>query len=328
MKTILITGASSGMGLSHAVYLVARGYTVYGTALPGEDVSREELRRIITADHAQYAFADRDKSSVKTAGSFMPGTIKNDLDRLLGKIKFVTMDVTDDRSVAAAVEGVTDGNRIDVLVNNAGRMQWGALEETSIEEASRVFATDYFGPLRVTLALLPHFRRSGGGRIVTTTSLAAVVGLPFMAHYSAAKSALERLTESLRVELEPFGVSVSSILPGDINTRINSNMVAAALKDRSLRSVDIGRLLGGVLTPPDSPYRPRSQAMWEIFVRNHITAPPPLIVSRLLEKVIRARKPKVHYVVGSFTQAKVMMLLRSLLSNEALLEVLKKSFGL
>jgi NAD(P)-dependent dehydrogenase (short-subunit alcohol dehydrogenase family) len=328
MKTVLVTGASSGLGLSHAVYLVSRGYDVYGTSRRADKLKREELREIFTTDHAKYRFAGRDKTRVTAAGSLLPERIGKNLDRCLEKIRFVTMDVSDDRSVAAAVKKITAADRVDVLVNNAGYLQWGAAEETPVAEARRLFETDYFGPLRVALALLPHFKKGGGGRIVNTSSLAALVGLPFMVHYSAAKAGLERLTEALRVELEPFGVLVSSLLPGDINTRVNSNLIAALRKDRTLRSVDVDRLLAGVATPSGSPYRPRSQAMWEIFVRNHIVAPPPLVVSRLLEKVIVARRPKVHYTVGSFTQAQAMKFLRWLLTDDAFLKVLKKSFGI
>ena len=237
------------------------------------------------------------------------------------------MDVTDENSVRNAVERIESAGPIDVLINNAGYVYWGPVEEVSIEEAKKLFEVDYFGQLRVIKAVLPHMRSRKAGLIINTTSLAAIVGLPFSSHYSAAKSGVERITESLYNELKPFNISVSSLLPGDINTSVDANMIGRHKSGGKLSSTDIGTMVDELPTLKDSSYYDRSKDMWKIFITNHIVAPPPYTVSKKILKIIRSKKPKLHYKSGTFSQAVALPLLKAVLPQKAFMEVLAKAFG-
>lgn len=129
------------------------------------------------------------------------------------------LDVRDDDSVRDCVAQVMQqAGRIDVLVNNAGYGLSGALEEATLDDAKALFETQFFGVLRMTNAVLPLMRAQRRGQIINISSLAGVLGVPYLGMYSAAKHALEGYTESLRYEVRQFGIRLAIVEPGDINT--------------------------------------------------------------------------------------------------------------
>jgi NAD(P)-dependent dehydrogenase (short-subunit alcohol dehydrogenase family) len=143
----------------------------------------------------------------------------------------VPLDVSSDESVAACIEAVMKAaGRIDVLINNAGMGIGGAIEDTSIEEAKAQLDTNFFGVHRMCRAVLPHMRAQGSGHIINMSSLAGLVAIPFQAFYSASKYAIEAYSEALRMEVRPFGITVSMVEPGDFATGFTSNrrMTAAS----------------------------------------------------------------------------------------------------
>jgi NAD(P)-dependent dehydrogenase (short-subunit alcohol dehydrogenase family) len=113
--------------------------------------------------------------------------------------------------------------RVDVLVNNAGMGMHGAIEDTSDSQTKDLFETNFFGPLRVTRAVLPAMRAQGSGVIVNMSSLAAVIPPPFAGMYSATKCALEAVSQAMHFELAPFGVRVHLIEPGGFDTAFDAN---------------------------------------------------------------------------------------------------------
>jgi len=132
----------------------------------------------------------------------------------------VALDVRDDASVRDCVGHVLRAaGRIDVLVNNAGYLCGGAVEEVPVAEAQAQFETNYFGVARVTAAVLGGMRQRRAGHIITISSIAGLVAVPFWGHYNASKFAVEALMETLRHEARPFGIRVALIEPGPIKTR-------------------------------------------------------------------------------------------------------------
>ena len=132
-------------------------------------------------------------------------------------VRHVTADVTDEASVAAAVQTVLEAEgHIDILLNNAGFGISGAAEFTSVEEAKRQLEVNFWGMVRVTRAVLPHMRAQGGGRIVCMSSIAGIVPIPFQLWYSVSKAAIIAYVLALQNEVRPFGISVCAIMPGDI----------------------------------------------------------------------------------------------------------------
>lgn len=327
-KTIFITGASSGLGLTHAIYLSSLGHRVIGTSRNAEKLDLSSLRETFMRDHARYHFVDPEKREVKNGKLAAPDDLVQKVAECLNNVRFVSMDVTDDKSVKQAIANAEADAPIDVLVNNTGCMHWGAVEEATIKEVQNLFEVNFFGQIRVLQAVLPSMKARKGGQIINTTSMAALAGIPFMAYYSAAKSGIERITEALYTELKPFSIRVSSLLPGDINTAVDAHMVMRQGKKGQCLSTDIGPMLDSVPTPKDSPYFKRSQTVWEIFIRNHILAPEPLLVSRQVARIIEAKNPKVHYQTGSFQQAGVLPMLKTLLPGNLFLDTIAQVFGL
>lgn len=130
----------------------------------------------------------------------------------------VSTDVTDEKQVAAAITKIIDEQgRIDILINCAGFGISGAVEFTDLSEAKKQFDVNFFGTVNVTKAVIPHMRKTKG-RIVNISSVAAVAHIPFQTYYSASKAAIESYTCALANEIRPFGISVTSIQPGDICT--------------------------------------------------------------------------------------------------------------
>ena len=146
MKVILITGTTSGFGKLIAEGLVQKGHRVYGTHLPS-----------FNADRGAFGFP------------------------------MLELDITDDASVDRCVAGLIEAEgRIDVLINNAGVSIAGALEDTEADEARWQMEVNFFGPLRMIRAVMPHMRSQGRGRILTTGSMGGHVGLPYQSIYFAA----------------------------------------------------------------------------------------------------------------------------------------------
>lgn len=189
-RSVVITGASRGLGFACAVNLYRLGWRVVG-AMRSPEAGLEKLR------------------SAAGAGP--------DDSRLVG----VPLDLTDSASVAAAAKAIEGAvGAPDVLVHNAGISAAGMVEETPIELWERMFATHVFGPVLLTKALLPSMRAVGRGRIVFVSSQGGVRGMPSVAAYSAAKGAMERFAESLSGEVAPFGLGVTILVAGTFDTDI------------------------------------------------------------------------------------------------------------
>ena len=143
------------------------------------------------------------------------GTVEKPADRIIP----IKLDVNDEASIQEAVEQIlAEQGHLDAVVCNAGNGIFGPIEGATDAEARYQFETCFFGSLKTIQACLPVFRRQGFGRIVTITSVMAILQLPFQGFYSAAKSALLSLSESLSMELKGTGIECCSVLPGDVST--------------------------------------------------------------------------------------------------------------
>jgi NAD(P)-dependent dehydrogenase (short-subunit alcohol dehydrogenase family) len=135
------------------------------------------------------------------------------------RVNVVTLDVTDERQRQAAIaRAIERFGRIDVLVNNAGRTQVGAVEETTDEELRSLFDLHFFGPVALTRAVLPHMRANGGGAIVQMSSVGGQTSAPGFGAYCATKFALEGLTQALHDEVAGFGIRTLIVEPGAFRT--------------------------------------------------------------------------------------------------------------
>ncbi|HRO15431.1 MAG TPA: SDR family oxidoreductase [Paracoccus sp. (in: a-proteobacteria)] len=191
-KTVLITGAGSGMGKATALLLAESGYRVFA-GIRGSDADLK---------------AEADAKGVE--------------------IRTVRLDVQDTASIREAVaQVVAEAGRIDVLVNNAGFGLLSTVEDGTDEEIFRQFDVNVFGLIRMTREVLPHMRKAGGGVIINISSFLGRMGLPLLAHYNASKYAVEGITDSLRFEVLPFGIRVHSVLAGLFGTNFVRKGLAA-----------------------------------------------------------------------------------------------------
>lgn len=187
MSTVLITGASSGIGRETAVRLAERGHHVIAAARTVPAL--EQVRK----------------------------TTK-------GRIDTLELDVTSQDSIDAAkreIASTIGGTGIDVLINNAAYTLTGPLEEVGDADLKAQFETNVFGPMRMIRAFVPEMRERRSGRIVNISSVVGRLALPFFGPYNATKHAIEALSDSLRNELKPFGIEVVIIEPGAINTGVS-----------------------------------------------------------------------------------------------------------
>jgi short-subunit dehydrogenase len=255
-KVVLITGASSGIGQACAEYLARRGYQVFGTS-----------RR----------------------APFPPEATQPDSPEM------IRMDVDQDDSVKQAVGFILQATcLLDVVVNIAGFGIAGSVEDTSIGEAKEQFETNFFGVLRVCKAVLPAMRERRSGYIVNVSSIGGIIALPYQGLYSAAKFAVEGLTEALRMEMQPFGVHVVLIEPGDFCTGFTANrrMVLASQENQA--------------------YAERCDRIIKNQEDSEQAGASPEKIARLLERIINHPSPRPRYRVGSVVEIAAIMLKRIL----------------
>jgi NAD(P)-dependent dehydrogenase (short-subunit alcohol dehydrogenase family) len=204
-QVVLITGSSTGFGRLFTETLARKGHTVFATMRdPGGRNAKNaaEIRRL----------AEKDSLSIHV----------------------LEMDVTDDASVERAVDAaVAKGGRIDVAVNNAGYYLSGLEEAVTTEQAQRLMDTNFFGPVRVNRAVLPHMRRQGSGVLMHISSGAGRVVLPSAGFYCASKFALEALAEAYSYELAAQGIESVIVEPGQYETPVFGNTVMAADEART-----------------------------------------------------------------------------------------------
>ncbi len=178
MKTVFITGCSSGFGRATAALFLEKGWNVVATMRRPPEQGKEEL---------------------------------SDPERL----RILQLDVTDRSSIAAAVrDGIAAFGGLDVVVNNAGIGLLSAFEATPPETVGEIFATNTFGVMAVTQAVIPHLRERRAGTLVNVTSSAGIVPMPLVSVYTASKFAIEGFTESLSYELACFGIRAKLVEPG------------------------------------------------------------------------------------------------------------------
>lgn len=135
----------------------------------------------------------------------------------------IKTDVTDEENVVASIQEIFNNEgRIDIVINCAGYGISGAVEFTDLKDAKSQFDVNFFGMVNINKAVIPFMRKSGRGRIVNISSVAAVTHIPFQTYYSASKAAIESYTCALDNELKPFNISVAAIQPGDICTEFTS----------------------------------------------------------------------------------------------------------
>ncbi len=249
-RVAVVTGASSGFGLLTSISLAELGFRVFAT-----------MRTVARRDELDEA--------ASRAGV--------DLD-------VVSLDVTDDRSVRDAVQRIeAAAGGIDVLVNNAGIAVAGLFEDLDVTELREQLETNVIGIVRTTQAVLPGMRARRAGRIVNVSSAGGKLPTPMLSGYCGTKAAVDALSEALRLETKPFGISVSVVAPGTFKTAIfaQNRRVARRASD------------------PESPFFDRNQRLERgvarMLAQNHAN---PQDVADAIVRAATERRPSRYYRVG------------------------------
>lgn len=232
------------------------------------------------------------------AGYRVFGTSRRGASASRSTMEMLSLDVTSDASVKAAVsEVIQREGHLDLLVNNAGiSISVGGAEESSIRQAQDVFDANFFGIVRMTLAVVPHMRQQGGGRIINIGSVLGFMAMPYMALYAATKHAIEGYSESLDHELRNMGIRVSVIEPAFIKTAIDANSRDTDAKLDAYRDVRAAM-------------DKRLKEMLDVAENADVVADTVL-------KAARAASPKLRYTSG--TAAARLRLMHTLLPSSLL----------
>jgi short-subunit dehydrogenase len=201
-------------------------------------------------------------------------------------LKVLKLDVTDEKSVKDAIRQIIyESSRIDVLVNNAGYGVMGAVEDLSLNEFKSQFETNFFGVIRVTKEVIPIMRKQENGNIINVSSVGGIIGLPLNSAYISSKFALEGWSESMRYELEQFGVDVILIEPGVVKTNFFENVVITNNNTTNNKT---------------SPYSELTQKLFEGFVPmlNSSISSVPTDVAEVIYQAIESNNKEVRYPVG------------------------------
>ncbi len=246
-KVAVVTGCSSGIGYETALALAREGYFTYAT-----------MRNASRGDKILDAAKEENLN-----------------------ISVVELDVDSASSIDSAMDRiVSEKDRVDVLVNNAGYVIFGTVEDLTVKEFREQFETNFFGVIRMIQKAAPVMRRNGGGHIVNVSSVAGRIGFPGTPAYISSKFALEGLSESLRYELDSFGIKVIIIEPGVIKTNFFNAMRVA--------------------TPgPDSPYRGITENVISGIKMMSELGTPPSDVAGTIVRAIRDKNPPPRYTVGN-----------------------------
>ena len=250
---VLVTGCSSGIGRATAAHLVAAGHTVYATA------RRPETLR-----------------DLETAGA-----------------RTLALDVTEESSMVAAVKAVeAEHGAVGTLVNNAGYGVYGPVEEVPMADVRREFETNVFGLGRLTQLVLPGMRAAARGRIVNISSMGGRLVFPTGGWYHASKYAVEAMSDALRVEVRPFGISVVLVEPGLIRTEFES--------------VASGGLSPEQAVGPYAQLRKDSDDVMRRGYRSRMGAEPSAVAA-VVAQAVEASHPRTRYVVTPAAKAQVQL---------------------
>jgi NAD(P)-dependent dehydrogenase (short-subunit alcohol dehydrogenase family) len=271
-KTAIVTGSSSGFGLLTAIELALKGFIVIATM---RDINKSMPLLELARENQVEDF-----------------------------IKVLQLDVTSTDSIQQFRTRLADYSSVNVLVNNAGYALGGFSEELSIEDYRLQFETNFFGLIAVTQAVLPFMRTTNQGRIINMSSISGKIGFPGLSAYVASKHALEGYSESLRLELKPFGIDVSLIEPGSFQTNIWA-------------SVD------GLEVNAESPYLSYMESLLNEIEAGKAGHGKPIDVAKLAAQIASQRKsPNLRYPIG--TGVKNLLTLKNLLPWKLLESIILK----
>lgn len=196
--------------------------------------------------------------------------------------KTLPTDITDPAQVKKAVEEIlSNESHIDLLINNAGMGMVGPVEDTAAADIDQLFKLNIIGAVQMMSAVMPQMRKKQSGKIINISSIGSEMGLPFRGFYSASKAALDRITEAMRYEVEPWNIQVCTLHLGDIKTGIAENRIRTAVSE---------------------PYNVIFSKVYALMNSHVDTGMEPEEVAVFIESLIQKKHLKAHYYFGKLGQ--------------------------
>jgi NAD(P)-dependent dehydrogenase (short-subunit alcohol dehydrogenase family) len=307
--SVVVTGASTGIGKAIALVLAGHGYRVYAGVRREEDGARLVAEAAASIGAGAEVEAGADAGAAASASSAVPAS-----SAARGAVVALMLDVTEAEQVDAAVEAVRSrdgGHRLAGLVNNAGIAVAGPMEFLPIDDLRSQFEVNVLGQVAVTQAFLPLLRESGG-RLVFVGSVSGLVSSRLLGAYASSKFALEAIADAFRRELAPWKLRVSVVEPGRIATPIWEKSVAEGHE----------RLAH---LPPEAVayYDDVMQAIADGAREVARVGTKPEAVAYAVLRALTARRPRTRYFVG--TDAHIINVMRRVVSDPLLDRIIESS---
>ncbi|KAA0766588.1 short-chain dehydrogenase [Bacillus sp. SH5-2] len=249
-KIAVITGASSGFGLLTTLELAKKDYIVIATM-----------------------------RNVEKKVDLLSQATKLNLQQ---NITVQQLDVTDQNSIHHFQLFLKEINRVDFLINNAGYANGGFVEQIPVEEYRKQFETNFFGAISITQLVLPYMREQRSGKIINISSISGQVGFPGLSPYVSSKYALEGWSESLRLEVQPFGIDVALVEPGSYNTNI----------------WEVGKQLATNQSDTTSPYKEYMDKIQKHINSGSDTFGNPIDVANKIVEIAESQRTNLRYPIG------------------------------
>lgn len=249
-KVAIITGSSSGFGLLTTLELAKKDYLVIATM-----------------------------RNLEKQGNLLSQVTQLNLQQ---NIKIQQLDVTDQNSIHNFQLFLKEINRVDLLINNAGYANGGFVEEIPVEEYRKQFETNLFGAISITQLVLPYMRVQQSGKIINISSISGQVGFPGLSPYVSSKHALEGWSESLRLEVKPFGIDVALVEPGSYNTNI----------------WEVGKQLATNQSDTTSPYKEYMDKIQKHINSGSDTFGNPIDVANKIVEIAESKRTNLRYPIG------------------------------
>ncbi|MGM7429039.1 oxidoreductase [Bacillus pacificus] len=246
----VITGASSGFGLLTTLELAKKDYLVIATI-----------------------------RNLEKQGNLLSQATQLNLQQ---NIKIQQLDVTDQNSLHNFQLFLKEINKVDLLINNAGYANGGFVEEIPVEEYRKQFETNFFGAISITQLVLPYMREQQSGKIINISSISGQVGFPGLSPYVSSKHALEGWSESLRLEVKPFGIDVALVEPGSYNTNI----------------WEVGKQLATNQSDTTSPYKEYMDKIQKHINSGSDTFGNPIDVANKIVEIAESKRTNLRYPIG------------------------------
>ena len=267
------------------------------------------MQKIVLITGASSGIGQSIAEFLSQKGFKVYGTSRNPENYADLDFELLALDVKNPESIINVVNHIINkSGRIDIVINNAGVGITGPLEEIPTSEIKNNFDTNFFGPIEVMKAVLPTMRQQKSGLIINITSIAGYMGLPFRSVYSASKGALELITESLRMEVKPFGINITNVAPGDFATNIASRRFHSPIIKNSDYEKKYGQSLENINKDVNSGANP-------------------MLMAATIYEIIQTPNPKIHYKVGSVLQ-KLSIAIKRILPDKVFEKILMNHYKL